>query len=797
MTYYTRTYDFEERTKAKGEEVKQELDAIGSAFSTLPTPEQLFTGSQNYALDTGAANAYIVDLHASHSVIDGAEVRFKALNSSTGASTINVSGDGVKPLLYSNGTALTAEGVQAGSMVTVRYDGSSFLMVSQSSGFSRRETAIDVAITNADVVLTGLDVDTTNANVVITNNDVVLSHADVVLTGLDVNATHSDVILTGLDVITTAANVVLAEGWATAAAGSAAGVNLPSFIAGDEDKILHVKTDLTGYELRDLLPVATHYQIGINEVITVASGLTSQLVSIIPVASSPSISYDNVNWDDLGALGQQQTVTGSVYLRGWLDFGSPVTVNNAAVFSYGVSFLSGSLYVSRSNQVVKYTGANFDTLSQEDSVDFAYSIHESDGDMSVIERTGLMKTYSGGDLVTVPVEVSGFPPNPVASYFDGSNLHVLQREIENTNEHRALVYGDSGNKYYTYDRWLNAIVQYDMSTAHETATAAYSGHSFYINGTVNGISFNTAGTKVFIAISTKVYEHSLSTAWRISTMSAVGIEFDPVAQTSAAIIQGVIFNNDETKMFINTGTTLYEYTLSIGGDLSSTVSYVGSIANLGRDVSSFNATGTKLIFNQEGLLREATLGTGFTVSTLVDSGNSYTIINAPAGMSGVDLDNTGTKLICVGDGAVQELALSSSYGLQSVTGVTSLTSTEASSYVFKMAGKTPVITEQHDTGIYADIYSGMTIDGSSNHVIYSTSDAIVTVSGINSSAQLQSLSVNLPSFNPSDLGSASFKGIAYNTDDSEYYVLAYDIGNINQGTIFKLDGDMGAIVLGA
>ena len=87
--------------------------------------------------------------------------------------------------------------------------------------------AADLALTNADVILTGLDVDFTNADVILTGLDVDATNINVVLTGLNVNATNADLAATAQDVIDCAAEVANAatevtysEEWANKAEDS-------------------------------------------------------------------------------------------------------------------------------------------------------------------------------------------------------------------------------------------------------------------------------------------------------------------------------------------------------------------------------------------------------------------------------------------------------------------------------------------------------------------------------------------------------------------------------------------------
>jgi len=75
----------------------------------------------NYAIDTGAANAYAIALNpAIVAYEDGMTVRFKIINGNTGASTLNAGG-GVVPLVNDAGGALVQGDAPAGNIVTATY----------------------------------------------------------------------------------------------------------------------------------------------------------------------------------------------------------------------------------------------------------------------------------------------------------------------------------------------------------------------------------------------------------------------------------------------------------------------------------------------------------------------------------------------------------------------------------------------------------------------------------------------------------------------------------------------------
>lgn len=85
-----------------------------------------YAGAGWFYTDSGTASAYVLsistNLKAMDAYLDGMTVAFKAGNSSTGASTINVNSIGVKDLKNPDGTALDSTSIIAGNIVLARYD---------------------------------------------------------------------------------------------------------------------------------------------------------------------------------------------------------------------------------------------------------------------------------------------------------------------------------------------------------------------------------------------------------------------------------------------------------------------------------------------------------------------------------------------------------------------------------------------------------------------------------------------------------------------------------------------------
>ena len=98
-----------------------DLDMFGKALT-------MYANASQYYVDTGSADTYEIDrvgnLQPLSSYVDGVTVTFKATNSNTGASTLDVDGLGVKDLVDSGGSAISAGVVVAGQYVTARYNSS-------------------------------------------------------------------------------------------------------------------------------------------------------------------------------------------------------------------------------------------------------------------------------------------------------------------------------------------------------------------------------------------------------------------------------------------------------------------------------------------------------------------------------------------------------------------------------------------------------------------------------------------------------------------------------------------------
>ncbi len=215
---------------------------------------------------------------------------------------------------------------------------------------------------------------------------------------------------------------------------------------------------------------------------------------------------------------------------------------------------------------------------------------------------------------------------------DGSGFDVSAQDTTP----RGIDFNNDGTKMFVVGDTDNDINEYTLSTAFDLSTATFNdingdGSGFDISGQddkTQYIKFNNDGTIMYYIGNTdnEIYVYTLSTGFDLTTatfndINGDGTGFDITDQDG--VPRGLTFNNDGTKMFVvgDNGNEINSYTLSVGFDLTSTVTHVGSF-----DISSqatnpqgiaFNITGTKMfvVSNDGDDINEYTLSCAFKVTS--------------------------------------------------------------------------------------------------------------------------------------------------------------------------------------
>jgi hypothetical protein len=323
----------------------------------VPATAAVQDGSILFASDTGAANAYVITLGTVPAAYTtGMEIRFKATNANSGASTINVNALGLKSIKKQSATALASGDILAGQIVVLDYDGTNFQMQSQtaavgSSGITALTgdvTATGPGSAGATVALVGgataanvatSVTSTTNATTANTINTIVKRDgtgsfsagtitAVTAVNSVDVGST-GNFSQTGAGTFGTATGAVSLNGNTTIAGAK-------TFSSGTGAVTLNGATTVSG---TNTFSTGTGV-FGINGATTVASGVG---VTFMGGAS---------NFDQSASTGTFATSSGSVNLNG------NTTIAGAKTFSTGTGAvtLNGATTISGTNTFATGTG---------------------------------------------------------------------------------------------------------------------------------------------------------------------------------------------------------------------------------------------------------------------------------------------------------------------------------------------------------------------------------------------------------------------------------------------------------
>ena len=115
------------------------LSQLDTDFSTLATAINDPASYSNYAVDSGAVNAYIITLNPAPSTLAsmvGVTITFKPLVTNTGASTINVNGFGAINIVNTDSSALISGEIVAGNIFQLSYNGTNFILMSVSTNLA-------------------------------------------------------------------------------------------------------------------------------------------------------------------------------------------------------------------------------------------------------------------------------------------------------------------------------------------------------------------------------------------------------------------------------------------------------------------------------------------------------------------------------------------------------------------------------------------------------------------------------------------------------------------------------------
>jgi len=215
---YSSPTDIAAVTKALSVDINNIDAAVAVAFDKLPTEVEIKRGTINYAVDTGAVNAYVVALpYVPSGYVDGLAVVFRPLNTNTGVSTINVNSLGVKSIRRSDGSAVSAGDIVVGVPLTARY--------STATGFFHIPSNSSADAANAAAAAAAAAVSASGASTSEANATASAALASSIAAGLNATSTSSLAIGTGSKSFTTQSGKQFAAGQFISAASAANSAN--------------------------------------------------------------------------------------------------------------------------------------------------------------------------------------------------------------------------------------------------------------------------------------------------------------------------------------------------------------------------------------------------------------------------------------------------------------------------------------------------------------------------------------------------------------------------------------------
>jgi len=269
---------------------------------------------------------------------------------------------------------------------------------------------------------------------------------------------------------------------------------------------------------------------------------------------------------------------------------------------------------------------------------------------------------NNGIEVSGPTKVTVGDAASAGSYVDSYNISSLSYDSKSADVSSEIAYAagvafktDGTKMYVTSASSTGAgdVFQYSLSTAWDISTASYDSVS-YSNGNISfgyGLQFKSDGTRLYIQAyeDDRVYEHTLSTAWDLSTTSATGNSLYYGSQTGTSY--DFTISSDGTKIYVSDNDSpMYQYTMSTAWDIS-TASYDSvSFAVSGQTPDDgwyvqFNSDGTKMFGVNADDIYQYSLSTAWDLSTA-----SYDNVSSIGGLSAITDTNNfvfktdGTKL---------------------------------------------------------------------------------------------------------------------------------------------------------
>ena len=245
-------------------------------------------------------------------------------------------------------------------------------------------------------------------------------------------------------------------------------------------------------------------------------------------------------------------------------------------------------------------------------------------------------------------------------YLTGNSFSVAADESAAT----GIFFKPDGTKMYIVGTSGDDITEYDLSTAWNITTASAVGVSPALGDTAPAdLYISSDGTKCYVTGSTNdsVREFDFGTAWQANTLSFVR-EFSVVAEESAPT--GITFKPDLTQMFVSgsSGDGVDVYNLSSAGNIA-TATFSTFVSLAAQDTApaaiQFNSDGTRfyMLGSTNDAINRYDLGTPYDLTTATFVNHSFYWGFVESTPTGMFLEFTQNRCWIVGSGSdtVQEI----------------------------------------------------------------------------------------------------------------------------------------------
>jgi len=226
----------------------------------------------------------------------------------------------------------------------------------------------------------------------------------------------------------------------------------------------------------------------------------------------------------------------------------------------------------------------------------------------------------------------------------------------------GVAFNNDGTKMFVCSNGSDVVVEYILSTAYDVSTSVYNSVSFSLSSTAavsQGLVFNNDGTKMYVVgnLADKIFEYDLSTAFDLSTASYNSVNLSVSSQDTNPF--GIRFKPDGTSLYMVGGTndTVFQYTLTTAFDLS-TASYASKSFSVSSQDTypegvAFNSNGTKMyvVGSNGDDINQYSLSTAYDVSTASFDNLTFSVSAQNNSPRDITFNADGTKIYVVGGSA--------------------------------------------------------------------------------------------------------------------------------------------------